>query len=377
VKKTSTTVLPWFVACTTPIISAIGPIAWWLGSSSHFWFFVPILVFYGVIPILDRVIGDAPSDGHEVDLRQAAQSVGFDIALYVGVIVVWAVFLINIVFLGQHQLPGFVQLALIISAGVTLGFGLTISHELGHKHFWFKRKLALFNASLGAYGHFLVEHNLGHHQQVATETDSASSRMGESIWRFMPRELWGAWTRAWLTQRRQLQAKGYGVWSWRNEVLQGLSFTTVIYAAICWAFGLKMLPILFGIAFWGAFQLTSANYIEHYGLLRSLKNGKRESCQPHHSWNSNHWISNLILFHLQRHSDHHTYPARPYQALRSYRDVPTLPSGYFAMFVMAYIPPLWFYIMNPLLLREVNRDINRINFFEPKRTALIAQYELG
>lgn len=375
--KTLPPLLPWLIACTTPMVSAIGPIAWWLGGTSVLWFFVPIFVFYCFVPILDRAIGDARSDGHEVILRDAAKSVGFDIVLYIGVAVVWAVFFINTIFLGQNQLPGYVQFALVISAGVTLGFGLTISHELGHKHFWFKRKIALFNTALGGYGHFSVEHNHGHHRDVATAVDSASSRMGESIWRFMPRELWGGWTRAWKTEQIRLRSKGFGLCNWRNEILQGLSITAVIYGAICWAYGIKMIPLLIGIAFWGAFQLTSANYIEHYGILRQLNSGKTEPCQPHHSWNSNHWVSNLILFHLQRHSDHHTYPARPYQALRSYREVPTLPSGYFAMFVMAYIPPLWFYVMNPRLIKEVNGDINRINFFAAKRTALVKQYALG
>jgi alkane 1-monooxygenase len=91
------------------------------------------------------------------------------------------------------------------------------------------------------------------------------------------------------------------------------------------------------------FQLTSANYVEHYGLLRNKDaDGRYERCQPHHSWNSNHVFSNLLLFHLQRHSDHHANPGRRYQSLRHLDDLPRLPSGYFGMFVLAYIPPLWF-----------------------------------
>ncbi|HAG46882.1 MAG TPA: alkane 1-monooxygenase, partial [Gammaproteobacteria bacterium] len=67
----------------------------------------------------------------------------------------------------------------------------------------------------------------------------------------------------------------------------------------------------------GWWQLTSANYIEHYGLLREkMSDGRYERQQPHHSWNSNHIMSNLILFHLQRHSDHHAHPTRSYQSLR-------------------------------------------------------------
>ena len=72
-----------------------------------------------------------------------------------------------------------------------------------------------------------------------------------------------------------------------------------------------------------SWQLTSANFIEHYGLLREKRpNGRYERCQLHHSWNANHLASNLVLFHLERHSDHHTYATRRYQSLRHFDHVP-------------------------------------------------------
>ena len=80
-----------------------------------------------------------------------------------------------------------------------------------------------------------------------------------------------------------------------------------------------MLPFLVVhnmVAWW---QLTSANYVEHYGLLRErLPDGRYERPQPHHSWNTNHLVSNLATFHLQRHSDHHAHPLRRYQSLRHF-----------------------------------------------------------
>ena len=47
-----------------------------------------------------------------------------------------------------------------------------------------------------AYGHFTVEHGRGHHRWVATPSDHASARMGESIYRFAWRELPGGVRRA-------------------------------------------------------------------------------------------------------------------------------------------------------------------------------------
>jgi alkane 1-monooxygenase len=125
-----------------------------------------------------------------------------------------------------------------------------------------------------------------------------------------------------------------------------------------------MLPFLLVhnvVAWW---QLTCANYVEHYGLLRERRpDGAWEPPRPHHSWNANHRVSNRVLFNLQRHSDHHAHPSRRYQALRSLAGLPTLPSGYFGMFVLAMVPPLWFRVMDARLLAlpQVRGDLSRVN----------------
>ena len=94
--------------------------------------------------------------------------------------------------------------------------------------------------------------------------------------------------------------------------------------------------------------LEIINYVEHYGLRRKkLENGKYERVTPHHSWNNSHFLTNMLLFQLQRHSDHHANPKRRYQNLRHYDDAPQLPAGYSTMLMLAMVPPLWFKVMNP------------------------------
>jgi alkane 1-monooxygenase len=128
------------------------------------------------------------------------------------------------------------------------------------------------------------------------------------------------------------------------------------------------------MAYW---QLTSANYIEHYGLLRVPdENDKPERCQPHHSWNSNHVLSNLVLFHLERHSDHHTHPLRRYQSLRHFDNLPELPNGYFGMYVLAYLPPLWFRVMDRRLLAlpHVAGDLDKVNIDPDARPRILLEH---
>ena len=147
----------------------------------------------------------------------------------------------------------------------------------------------------------------------------------------------------------------------------------MLWAALVAWLGWVALPFILAVSFWANFQLSSANYIEHYGLLRGkLPSGRYEPCRPQHSWNSNHLFSNWIVFHLQRHSDHHAHPMRRYQSLRHFDGLPTLPNGYMGVFLLAYIPPLWFRLMDRRLVQAVGGDASRIHFQPGKREALAA-----
>jgi alkane 1-monooxygenase len=135
------------------------------------------------------------------------------------------------------------------------------------------------------------------------------------------------------------------------------------------------LPFIVIHHFYAWYGLTQANYVEHYGLMRQrLPNGRYELPEPRHSWNTNHIYSNLISFHLQRHSDHHANALRPYQALRDFREVPRLPSGYPGSFGLAAIPPLWFKVMDPKLMEWAGGDLTKINVDPKRRERLYAKY---
>jgi alkane 1-monooxygenase len=291
--------------------------------------------------------------------------------------VLWGAFVFAAWFVATHDLPWYAWLAMVLNTGAVGGFGINLGHEMGHKHHRLERWLALVTLAPSGYGHFTIEHNRGHHAQVATPQDCASSRMGESIWRFVWREMPGGALRAWRLESQRLRDQRRAVWSVQNQILLGLAITFALWALLVLWLGWQVLPFLLAASAWTNFQLTSANYVEHYGLLRLLQSdGHYERCQPRHSWNSNHVASNWMLFHLQRHADHHAHAARRYQALRHFDDAPQLPSGYAGMFLLAYVPPVWFAVMNPRLLEAVGHDPARINFAPGQREALYRQYGL-
>ncbi len=341
---------------------------------------LPLVISYGLMPLLDALIGEDENNPPEAVVPQ------LDADRYYRWLT-WATVPLHFVAMigcawwaGTQHLSWWALVLLAYIAGADAGLGLNTAHELGHKHNPLEQWLARLALAVPAYGHFTVEHGRGHHRWVATPEDHASARMGESIYRFALRELPGGMRRAWALESERLRGLGRSPWSPGNTMLQSYLVTVVLQAGLVIAFGWVMLPFLAIhnlVAWW---QLTSANYVEHYGLLRQrLPGGTYEAPQPHHSWNTNHLVTNLATFHLQRHSDHHAHPSRRYQCLRHFTDLPQLPSGYFGMFPLAYVPPLWFRVMDKRLLAlpQVDGDLRRVNLDPARRAELLARYGDG
>jgi alkane 1-monooxygenase len=179
-----------------------------------------------------------------------------------------------------------------------------------------------------------------------------------------------------LRLEREREARlGQRFWSPRNELLNAWAMTVVLFGGLIAWFGIGIAPWLVVQAVLGFSLLEVVNYIEHYGLLRAKSaDGRYVRCMPEHSWNASNVTSNLLLFQLQRHSDHHAYPTRRYQVLRHYEDVPQLPTGYAGMIVLAVIPPVWRRVMDDRVVRFYGGDVTRANLHPRTRARLLARY---
>jgi alkane 1-monooxygenase len=341
------------------------------------WLLLPLFLAYVVNPIVDTVLGEDTNNPPEAVVMQLDRDPYYRWLTYI-VVPLHFVSLIGAAWwAGTRDLDWWAFAGLAVVAGLTSGLGINTGHELGHKKSKLERTLAKIVLAVPVYGHFWIEHNRGHHRDVSTPEDPASARMGENIYKFARREMPGAFRRAWQIEAERLERRDRSPWSFDNQILQSMSLSLAVQLGLIIAFGPAMVIFLIihnVLAWW---QLTSANYVEHYGLLRQKDdNGRYERCQPHHSWNSNHIFSNLVLFHLERHSDHHAHPLRRYQSLRHFDDLPTLPSGYFGSYLLAWIPPLWYRVMDPRLLAlpHIDGDIDRINLDPDRAAALRARY---
>lgn len=366
----------WLLSPAVPLIGAGALIAYrvapkkmrgmaWIG---------PILI-HMVIPTLDRIIGEDTNNPPEDVIRKLEADPYYARIVKSYIPVQYLVTFIGAYLATRKGVPLSDQLGIALSVGVINGVAINTAHELSHKHDKVDQLLSLAALAPTGYGHFRVEHPYGHHKRAATPEDPASSKMGETFWEFLPRTVIGSFKSAIEIETRRLQRKGKGFWTTENELLQGWAMSAGLYATLVAVFGKKVIPFIAIQAVYGFGLLEVINYVEHYGLKREdLGNGKYARTMPEHSWNSNNIVTNLFLYQLQRHSDHHAYPTRSFQALRHFENAPQLPGGYASMILPAYIPSWWFKIMDQRVVDHYKGDLSKANILPKRRAKLFAKF---
>ena len=363
------------------IVVPLAPFLAWgsveLTGLGAFWLLGPVLIFVA-FPILDIAVGVDATNPPDSVLKWLEQDRYYRWCTYVFIPIQYAGLIFACYLWSSGDLSTLDSLGLAFTVGVVGGIAINTAHELGHKRASSERWLSRIALAQTGYGHFFIEHNRGHHVRVATPEDPASSRLGESFWAFLPRTVSGSLTSAWGIETARLDRVGQSHWSWRNDLLSAWAMTVALFAALAIVFGPVVLPYLLLQAVLGFSLLEVVNYLEHYGLRRNKReDGRYERCLPEHSWNSNNVASNVLLYHLQRHSDHHANPTRRYQALRHVEEAPQLPTGYAGMIVLAWFPPLWRRVMDPRLLDHFEGDVTRANIQPRKRAKILARYGAG
>jgi len=332
-----------------------------------FWWFGPIFVF-GILPLLDTLIGKDSGNPPDSIIGSLERDRYYRWCVYLFVPLQLAALVWACARWSSGTLSVVDSLGLAMTLGVVGGVGINTAHELGHKSESVERWLSKVTLAQTGYGHFFVEHNRGHHVRVATPEDPASSRLGEGFWAFLPRSVVGSVASAWEIEKSRLERKGQPPLCIQNDVINAWAMSAVLFGVLLGIFGPSILPWLLIQAIVGFSLLEVVNYLEHYGLGRQKRpDGRYEPCAPKHSWNSNNLASNVLLYHLQRHSDHHAYPSRRYQALRSFEEAPELPSGYGTMTVIALIPPLWRRMMDPKVIAHYSGKLSLANVHPSKR----------
>lgn len=367
----------WLFALAMPLLpfAAVGLFAL---TDLAVWLWLGPLVILGCVPLIDWTVGRDTSNVPDDAIEELEKDRYYRWLTFLFLPVQYAGFILALWFIARGGLSTIEAVGLSITVGFIGGLGINTAHELGHKREEHERWLSKIALAQCMYGHFYIEHNRGHHVRVATPEDPASSRLGESFYRFWPRTVFGSLVSAWNLEKRRYSRRKQHPWRPGNDVLNALLMTIVLWGVLLVWLGWGILPFLFIQAFVGVTLLEAVNYLEHYGLLRQkVKHGERtryERVEPRHSWNSNNIATNVLLYHLQRHSDHHANPTRRYQALQDDSAAPVLPTGYAGMILLAFVPPMWRRVMDPRVRAHYEGDVSLANIAPHRRARMLMQY---
>ena len=342
------------------------------------WLWIGPIVILGLVPAIDLVTGLDRSNPPDDLIAALEGDRYYRWITYLFLPVQYAGFAAAFWFLRHGDLSVVDKVGLTLTIGFIGGIGINTAHELGHKKESHERWLSKIALAQSFYGHFYIEHNRGHHSRVATPQDPASSRVGESFYRFWPRTVLGSCRSAWRLEKRRLARRGQHPFRIGNDVLNAWLMSVVLWGVVLAWLGIGVLPYLVLQAVIAFTLLEAVNYLEHYGMLRQRTGApgheRYERVAPGHSWNSNNIATNVLLYHLQRHSDHHANPTRRYQALRDYEESPVLPTGYAGMILLALVPRAWRRVMDQRVLTHFRGDISLANIQPARRAHVLTRY---
>lgn len=315
-------------------------------SANYFSYSALIFIFL-VIPFVELFTNGSTENMTEAEESIIKKDKIYDLMLWGLVPVQYGIMVFFLFQISNEALPLLVKVGMISAFGMSCGvLGINAAHELGHRSTRHEQLMSKLLLLTSMYMHFFIEHNRGHHKNVSTDNDPASSRYNETVYAFYFRSIIGSWLSAWHLESDRLKKNKLPFWSWNNEMLQFQVIQILLLVAIALFFSPMTMLYFFASAFIGILLLETVNYIEHYGLRRKKKGEQFERTLPIHSWNSNHPIGRLLLLELSRHSDHHYIASRKYQVLRHFDESPQMPTGYPGMMLLSLIPPLWFKVMH-------------------------------
>ena len=244
----------------------------------------------------------------------------------------------------QTGVTGWQMVGATISAAMFLGLGIMFGHELAHtKGPTFV--LARWMMALSGIAHFCYAHVYNHHLELGHQDDPATSPRGRSIYTHYLLSHFGQSRFLYIMEQQRLKRLGVPFISWQNRWIRGyaMSLPTIVlfWMAGGWV-GLGIMVAAWAIA---GFELEVLNYLEHYGLIRE----KGKPIEYHHSWDVGESpITQWGFIEIGRQGDHHDRGETHFWELEEVGS-PDTGYGYFAMFAMLLVPPVWEAFIKPRL----------------------------
>ena len=230
-----------------------------------------------------------------------------------------------------------------LSSGIFIGIGIIYGHELSHtKGFGFV--ISRMMMGLSGSAHFCYAHVYNHHLELASEDDPATAPRGRTIYGHYPLSYLGQSKFLFNMEKERLARMGIGFISWQNRWIRGyllaVPSVALFFAAGGWV-GMAVLAIIWGIS---NFELEALNYLEHYGLIRV----KDQPIDYRHNWDNSTAFTSWFFIEIGRQADHHDRGETHFWELENV-GCPNTGWGYFVVFFIALVPPIWHWYMRKRL----------------------------
>jgi alkane 1-monooxygenase len=231
----------------------------------------------------------------------------------------------------------------VLSTGIFAGIGIIYGHELSHcKGFAFI--ISRMTMGLSGSAHFCYAHVYNHHLELASEDDPATAPRGRTIYGHYLLSYLGQSKFVFNMEKERLSRMGVSFISWQNRWIRGylmsIPSAVLFFMAGGWI-GIAALATVWVIS---NFELEALNYLEHYGLVRV----KDQPIDYRHNWDNNTLFTSWFFIEIGRQADHHDRGETHFWELENV-GAPNTGWGYFTIFALALVPPLWHWYMRKRL----------------------------
>jgi len=161
----------WLLSLTGPIHTVIAFALYFATGRNPLSLLYPLAYTFIGVPLVDAIMGEDHHNPPEEVVRSMGSDNFYRILLYIGIVLLYANFFLVAWFIGSNELPWWAYLGLTLGIAFNSSGAILLGHELGHKNNRADRIAAQVANGLVGYGHFCIEHNIGHHVHVATPED--------------------------------------------------------------------------------------------------------------------------------------------------------------------------------------------------------------
>ena len=235
----------------------------------------------------------------------------------------------------QSGISGLSLIGATLSAGLWAGLGIIYGHELSHnrKEGFFISRLIM---SLSGASHFTYAHVYNHHLDLGHEDDPATAPRGRNVYHHAWLSHVGQSKYSFDLERDKLKKHKKSFFSLSNKWIIGYLYSLPSIILFVWAGGVVGVLSLLVVWVISNFLLEALNFMGHYGLIRE----HGQPVEHRHSWDNDNLFTSWFFIEIGRQGDHHVRGETYFWELDDV-DAPNYGIGYFSLFVLTLIPPLF------------------------------------